>query len=639
MTLFKKNIEILEQTERTQLQEFANWQFNLGQAYNRLQQFDKALPLIEQAVSQTKSILGEDHVTYAQMLKGLGQTYLGLKDETNAISAIKKSNELFINEIDKVFRFRSENEKRDFMTVIKKNFDEIQSMSFGSSINSAKLNETNLNNQLLLKGLLLNNTKGLIPQLRNLKDNDINAKIQEYNSLRSLLSSTLSQPFEERNYDADSLKEVVNSKEVELVKLNNTHFGNAISFKRDWKDSRNALSSSEVAIEFVNFNLVNNGKRTDSIMYGAYVYRKDSNQPKLIPLFEKDQLIRLKKDKKPNELYNSDKLYDLIWQPLQNMVQNAKVIYFAPTGILNQISFGALKNENGILSSQYELIQLSSTALLKNELAVPKVENALFVGGIDYEYTETVSKALDSTAYVYLDMESIKGSRSTRNRGESWKELPGSLIEIETLGELISEQEGTTRLLKGKKATETQFKRLSGNSPNILHIATHGFFFENRNQQGSYSMFGLSTEDRYRLAEDPLLRSGLILAGANYAWKNGGNPMEEDDGILTAMEISNLDLSGTQMVVLSACETGLGDIDGSEGVYGLQRAFKMAGVDIIVMSLWQVPDKETAEFMAYFYNQWLAFDDIRKAFNNTQQFMQQQYPEDPVKWAAFVLFE
>ena len=147
-----------------------------------------------------------------------------------------------------------------------------------------------------------------------------------------------------------------------------------------------------------------------------------------------------------------------------------------------------------------------------------------------------------------------------------------------------------------------------------------------------------NTNNQYQYAEDPLFRSALILSGANEAWINGSKD-PETDGILTAMEISNLDLANTDMVVLSACETGLGDIDGSEGVYGLQRAFKMAGVDIIVMSLWEVPDKETAEFMTLFYSKWLEGLDVRNAFNDTQKVMQERYKEEPLKWAAFVLFE
>jgi len=193
--------------------------------------------------------------------------------------------------------------------------------------------------------------------------------------------------------------------------------------------------------------------------------------------------------------------------------------------------------------------------------------------------------------------------------------------------------------LSKNEATEENFKKLSGNSPNILHIATHGFFYENLNRNVQFET-NLSTEDQYRLAEDPLLRSGLIMAGANYAWKNSSNPPNEiEDGILTAMEISNLDLSNTDLVVLSACETGLGDIEGSEGVYGLQRAFKMAGVDKLIMSLWQVPDEETADFMQLFYEKWLNERTVRDAFIDTQREMYLKYKNEPLKWAAFVLLE
>jgi CHAT domain-containing protein len=262
----------------------------------------------------------------------------------------------------------------------------------------------------------------------------------------------------------------------------------------------------------------------------------------------------------------------------------------------------------------------------------------LFVGGVDYDYTETATKKADSNTIAYLDTNNIKGLRASKSRGESWNYLPGTLMEINQLQNIIKTHENEISTLTGNKATETNFKKLSGNSPNIIHIATHGFFFENQNIKPRYGM-SLSTEDQYRLAEDPLLRSGIMMAGANYAWKHGSNPMEDDDGILTAMEISNLDLSDTDMVVLSACETGLGDIDGSEGVYGLQRAFKMSGVNIIVMSLWQVPDKETAEFMTMFYSKWKASNNVREAFNITQRSMQHKYKKEPEKWAAFVLFE
>ena len=137
-----------------------------------------------------------------------------------------------------------------------------------------------------------------------------------------------------------------------------------------------------------------------------------------------------------------------------------------------------------------------------------------------------------------------------------------------------------------------------------------------------------------------MIRSGLVLAGGNYAWATG-KPLRPDleDGILTAYEISQMDLSNTELVVLSACETGLGDIAGNEGVYGLQRAFKIAGAKYLVMSLWQVPDQQTQELMTAFYNNWLVSKmSVPEAFRTAQKAMQERY-EHPFFWAGFVLLE
>jgi CHAT domain-containing protein len=130
-----------------------------------------------------------------------------------------------------------------------------------------------------------------------------------------------------------------------------------------------------------------------------------------------------------------------------------------------------------------------------------------------------------------------------------------------------------------------------------------------------------------------------VLAGGNYAWEHGHNPYEEDDGILLAKEISFMNLSKTQLVVLSACETGLGDINGSEGVMGLQRALKTAGVRYQVTTLWQVPDKETVEFMEAFYSEWLKGVSIEAAFITAQTTMMKKFPNSPFYWGAFVLYK
>ena len=184
---------------------------------------------------------------------------------------------------------------------------------------------------------------------------------------------------------------------------------------------------------------------------------------------------------------------------------------------------------------------------------------------------------------------------------------------------------------------------------NILHIATHGFFYPDPKEvqqqeekvetseitfRGGSRGFGVNS---FVENDNPLMRSGLVFAGANDVWSQQAKNDSIDDGVLTAQEVSNIDMRKTELVVMSACETGLGDIKGSEGVYGLQRAFKMAGVNYMIMSLWQVPDKETEEFMTSFYKKLIKQKDIKQAFAETQKEMRTKY--DPYFWAAFVLIE
>jgi CHAT domain-containing protein len=163
-------------------------------------------------------------------------------------------------------------------------------------------------------------------------------------------------------------------------------------------------------------------------------------------------------------------------------------------------------------------------------------------------------------------------------------------------------------------------------------LATHGYFFPNPTG-------GKKGKSGYASVQHPLLRSGLILAGANRAWSGEEIPDGEEDGILTAYEIADMDLSNTELVVLSACETGLGDVDGSEGVFGLQRAFKTAGVKYILMSLWNVKDQKTYEFMTAFYELRNKGKDIPAAYQEAQAKMRAKYalPFAPRNWAGFVL--
>ena len=182
-----------------------------------------------------------------------------------------------------------------------------------------------------------------------------------------------------------------------------------------------------------------------------------------------------------------------------------------------------------------------------------------------------------------------------------------------------------------EQASESNFKKQ--HSPRVLHVATHGYFFKDIPMENDQMRFmGM---DRERVVQDPMLRSGLLLAGANKAL--AGAESERENGLLSAPEASLLDLSETELVVLSACETGRGEIKNSEGVYGLRKAFSNAGAENTIMSLWKVDDKVTQEFMTTFYTYWLEDKmPIREAFKSTRSFIKSKYPQ-PYYWGAFIL--
>jgi CHAT domain-containing protein len=280
---------------------------------------------------------------------------------------------------------------------------------------------------------------------------------------------------------------------------------------------------------------------------------------------------------------------------------------------------------------------MSNTADLGKKKQEPDLEDVLLIGNVFYDYNaENKKEIAEDRGYSIMQSEFLLGEEENKNKNGSkniWLRLPGTLAEIYNIKALLPK----SSILQEKEATETAFKNLSGNSPSVIHIATHGYYFSDleKKKESGPTLW----EKPYVHAKNPLLRSGLILANANYAWQKGANPYEKDDGILTALEISNMDLKNTDIVILSACETGLGDVPSSEGVYGLQRAFKMAGVETIIMALWNLKDITTKEYMTLFYNNWKSSNDPKAAFKKAQKTMMTKYREEPKKWAALVYLE
>ena len=295
--------------------------------------------------------------------------------------------------------------------------------------------------------------------------------------------------------------------------------------------------------------------------------------------------------------------------------------------MLHQIAVEYAPIGNGqLISDKYEMYRVSSTRFLAMDYTPKPLKNSVLYGGVYYDSDTSTMKqeserfAMRGTGEVYMSFASL-------NKDEARSSLPylqGTQTEVENIAEEMRGKNISTTLYEGSAANEESFKSLSGKKIDVLHIATHGFF--------------LPTDEKLA-GDQSLVQSGLLLSGANYAWQNLPIPDGIEDGILTAKEISFMDLRKTDLVVLSACQTALGEITG-EGVFGLQRGFKKAGARTIIMSLWPVDDNATLLMMTEFYTNLTKGMSKREAFLAAQNKVKTTAGfENPRYWAAFIMLD
>ncbi|MGB0524754.1 MAG: CHAT domain-containing protein, partial [Flammeovirgaceae bacterium] len=313
---------------------------------------------------------------------------------------------------------------------------------------------------------------------------------------------------------------------------------------------------------------------------------------------------------------SNGELYDAFWGALAAEIGDYEKVYFSPDGVYNQINVQTLFNADTgkFLIEEWEVHVLGSLKDIlhsEEEEDMVKSKLAYLIGGPDYLAGAPKDyKGIPKIAY-----------------------LPGAKQEVQEIEYLLKTNQWTVFAHYDAEATEEQVNEdLSAiKIPQLLHFSTHGFFQEEDTLLKKRPMIKPPHPTQ---AVNPLLRSGLLLAGAETSRIQ--QSAKQRDGILTAYEVLNLSLLGTELVTLSACETGLGVNKNGEGVYGLQRAFQIAGASNVLMSMWKVPDKETKELMVHFYEYWLEMGDKRKAFRRAQQEMKDKYPE-PFYWGAFVM--
>lgn len=607
---------------------FVTLMAEVGEILMRAGKYDDAEYYLKYAAKRIRNYYGKDHIHNTEALGKLSQLYVLQKQYDKA--------EKYYREIDRLNRlyfqqsldFLPANGRQQILHLIDFDYSyRFPRFIYYRNHENPLIAGWGYNNELFIKGLLLQSTNAIKHSIEESTDSTLIYQRNELTTLRKkILSlqekdpySTLIPQYEQR---AEEL-------EKQIVVNSAAYRENMQQWSITWDSIQKHLGPHQVAIEFMHAP-VDNGDA-----YGALIIRKGETIPVFNHLFHQSRIDTLLPSSTGDSTeihrtyaYNErgKALSTYVWKGLQYYIHPGDTVFFSPTGILHQIAIENLPNDSTrTMSDVYHLVRLSSTRELVKQRAAIAYKRAVLYGGIDYNTTPE-------------DL----GALAVRNMRHSYAySLPGTGKEVQAISDILTSAQIQTTCNHKNIATEESFKALSGSQPHIIHLATHGFYWQDSTAQQEvyFAQRGITKADN-KYAIDPLERCGLLFAGANTALSGHTHrlPQNVEDGVLTAKEISLMDLRGTDLVVLSACETGLGDVTG-EGVFGLQRAFKMAGAQTIIMSLWPVNDDATRLLMTKFYHNRITLHQTKQdAFRNAQNSVRTQYPSF-YYWAGFILLD
>ena len=396
-------------------------------------------------------------------------------------------------------------------------------------------------------------------------------------------------------------------------------------------------ANHRVAIEFVCFFSYENDKE----MYYAFCLTPNSSMPYKIKICAQDEMEDLFAQNFQLNKNITPELYNLIWSKLEPYINEGDDVYFAPDGLLYQMNIEVLQDADGRRANEkWNLHRVSSTRELCMDKPDIPVTSAVLYGGLTY-FMDEESMARESAKYhPEPEYKATRGVVDDPILRKGWNELKYAKEEVLAVSDILHRHNVSSKVYVEECGNEESFKALSGKQTPVIHLATHGFFYSNDEAERQDWIQQFQHVDQPSPKPDnSLRRSGLILSGAVLASTNHTLPNNVEDGILLAEEIASMDLTGTDLVVLSACDTGLGEIT-SEGVFGLQRALKNAGVQTIIMSLWKVDDAATSLFMQTFYECWLGGNTKHEAFAEAQRTVRNHVDySDPSYWAGFIMLD
>ncbi len=591
-----------------------------GDLLRKQGKYDAALTNYEDALDLYKKTFSTKHPNYINTLSKMAKTYYVKGDLKNALSTINTTTQGYYEFIANYFPVLSFGEKSKFWDLIKGDFEFFNSLALRMKDQNGDLIGQMYDYELATKALLLSNSIKVRQRILTSGNPKLVEQFNAWNDKKELYTKSLSYSNEQlklENIDQKKLEGEIEQLEKELS-ASSEEFAKSFENKSfRWKDVRKALKEKEAAIEILRFRYYTNAF-TDSIIYAALIVSGEtSGNPELVVLGNGKEMEKkyIKYYRNTIKFMNEDELsYDIFWKPIDAKLKNYTTVYLSCEGVYNQINVETLKDPNGTyLIDKYNIILLSNT----KDLALARLYEKKNI-----KRTGANTIALVGNPEFYL----------TNAGGQhSIPQLQGAEVEAKEISELYSTNKWKNSLLINVQADEEKVKVLE--SPRILHVATHGYF-----QPDFSSKLNDENAVLKKNGINPLFRSGILLAGAGDLLDNNFTVanVNSQNGILTAYEAMNMNLEGTELVTLSACETGLGDVQIGEGVAGLQRSFLVAGADNVVMSLFKVNDEITEKLMLTFYEKWIKIGDKRKAFIEAKKEIKAQHPSS-IYWGSFIM--
>ena len=600
---------------------------NKSEAYFMLKRYDDAYATFCEYVETSRNKYGETSGTYSQALFTLANIEGARGNINEADSLFRMSMNCLLVNMKQLWRYSTPSQREQFWMETLNNISGMAAFAIKCGNFDSEFTETCYNALLFSKALLLETEKSVVDIIRKEGTDD---DIVNYRNLLAVNNRllVLRNNYEYNKLEIDSL--TIQQRELEQQLSHKCQSYNEYETYLDinYEKVRNSLDEHEVVVDFSDY------QTEDSVrQYAAYIYGKDKSHPLLVKCFDQQQLDSLLDGMQNFTLYNYEQLQDraskLIWKPMEASIAKGSTVYYIPSGVMHGIALEALPLSDGTtLGQHYDFVRLTSAREIVNAHHSSKINRtATLYGGLQYSLDPQKMEE-ESKAYEKSDLAGLVRSEYGVS---GFKDLRNTKDEVKKIEKTLVDNGFSVKAYLGSKGNAESFVALNGKSPAIVHIATHGFYYTPDEAKGKDFLSGYT---------DAMSLSGLVFAGGNAAWLGKKNVDGVLGGVLTAKDIANLDFKGTDLLVLSACKTGQGKVT-AEGVFGLQRAFKKAGVGTIIMSLWNVDDKVTSEFMVAFYeqltdkaNNW----NKRKAFEQTKEIIRKNHP-DPYYWAAFVMLD